>query len=212
MIYASLITYVGIVESRETPFIVAGLCSISFFGMVALEHQGILPALRINPLYHVSWPDQVGIVSVNTILLFILAFNSSYTAQLLKRNGTNLQKQNRELRKMIAKAQESDRLKSEFLANMSHELRTPLNAVIGFSELLKSEYLGALNEKQLASRRGYPRQRISLAVHHQRYPGLSKVAAGKMEVTLTETLLRPLLEDSLVPFRDIAGGKGSFDG
>jgi hypothetical protein len=72
LIYASLITYVGIVESRETPFIVAGLCSISFFGMVALEHQGILPALRINPLYHVSWPDQVGIVSVNTILLFIL--------------------------------------------------------------------------------------------------------------------------------------------
>ena len=33
--------------------------------------------------------------------------------------------------------------KSRFLATMSHELRTPLNAIIGFSEVLRSELLGA---------------------------------------------------------------------
>ncbi len=38
--------------------------------------------------------------------------------------------------------------KSDFLAHMSHELRTPLNAVIGFSEMLKAQYFGPLNEKQ----------------------------------------------------------------
>ncbi len=32
---------------------------------------------------------------------------------------------------------------------MSHELRTPLNAVIGFSEILKEQHFGELNEKQL---------------------------------------------------------------
>ena len=42
----------------------------------------------------------------------------------------------------------ANRHKSEFLANMSHELRTPLNAVIGFSDVLKEEYFGALNPKQ----------------------------------------------------------------
>jgi signal transduction histidine kinase len=109
---------------------------------------------------------------------------------------------------MIVKAQESDRLKSEFLANMSHELRTPLNAVIGFSELLKSEYLGALNEKQLASVGDIHASGSHLLSIINDILDLSKVAAGKMEVTLTETLLRPLLEDSLVLFRDIAGGKG----
>jgi two-component system cell cycle sensor histidine kinase PleC len=42
------------------------------------------------------------------------------------------------------RAQAASRAKSEFLANMSHELRTPLNAIIGFSELMRSEYLGPL--------------------------------------------------------------------
>lgn len=38
----------------------------------------------------------------------------------------------------------ANRAKSEFLANMSHELRTPLNSIIGFSEIIKSEALGAM--------------------------------------------------------------------
>lgn len=48
--------------------------------------------------------------------------------------------------KMAAEA--ANRAKTTFIVNMSHELRTPLNAVIGFSELLLSETVGPLNEKQ----------------------------------------------------------------
>lgn len=42
----------------------------------------------------------------------------------------------------------ANRAKSEFLANMSHELRTPLNAIIGFSEIIKNEMLGPLDQRQ----------------------------------------------------------------
>jgi PAS domain S-box-containing protein len=38
------------------------------------------------------------------------------------------------------------RSKTEFLANMTHELRTPLNAIIGFSEIIKSEMLGPIEQ------------------------------------------------------------------
>ena len=43
---------------------------------------------------------------------------------------------------------EASRAKSEFVANMSHELRTPINAVLGYTELLREEIYGTLNEKQ----------------------------------------------------------------
>jgi PAS domain S-box-containing protein len=45
-------------------------------------------------------------------------------------------------------AETSSRAKTVFLSNMSHELRTPLNSVMGFSDLLKGEFFGPLNEKQ----------------------------------------------------------------
>jgi len=42
------------------------------------------------------------------------------------------------------RAEEANLAKSRFLATMSHELRTPLNAILGFSEVMKTEILGPL--------------------------------------------------------------------
>jgi len=41
----------------------------------------------------------------------------------------------------------ANRAKSEFLSNMSHELRTPLNSIIGFSEMIKNEVYGAIEQR-----------------------------------------------------------------
>ena len=76
--------------------------------------------------------------------------------------------------------------KSEFLANMSHELRTPLNAIIGFSEVLKDNLFGEMNQKQ----EEYV-QDIHASGHHllsliNEILDLSKVEAGRMELAVSE--------------------------
>jgi two-component system cell cycle sensor histidine kinase PleC len=43
------------------------------------------------------------------------------------------------------RAEEANLAKSRFLATMSHELRTPLNAILGFSEVMKNQLLGAID-------------------------------------------------------------------
>ncbi len=41
----------------------------------------------------------------------------------------------------------ANRAKSEFLSNMSHELRTPLNSIIGFSEMIRNEIYGKIEQR-----------------------------------------------------------------
>jgi len=42
------------------------------------------------------------------------------------------------------RAEAANMAKSQFLATMSHELRTPLNAILGFSEVMRNEMLGPI--------------------------------------------------------------------
>ena len=94
--------------------------------------------------------------------------------------------------------------KSEFLANMSHELRTPLNAISGFSQVLRRQLFGEINEKQaeylddiLAS----ARHLLSLI---DDVLDLSKVEAGQIDLEVVPFSLPGALERGVVMVRERA--------
>jgi signal transduction histidine kinase len=94
--------------------------------------------------------------------------------------------------------------KSEFLANMSHELRTPLNAILGFSQVLREELFGELNDKQ----EGYVDDILSSGNHLLSLINdvldLSKVEAGQVDLEFAPFSLRDALERGVVMVRERA--------
>lgn len=80
----------------------------------------------------------------------ILVNNFNIMISRVEERERALHDQHEELLQAKNAAEESNRAKSEFLANMSHELRTPLNAIINFSEIIKNQMMGILeNEKYI---------------------------------------------------------------
>ena len=120
----------------------------------------------------------------------------------------HLNRMSAELGRLYRQIEAANRNKSEFLANMSHELRTPLNAIIGFSEVLKDEMFGELNDKQREYLEDIHSSGQHLLALINDILDLSKVEAGRMELDLARFDLAALLDNSLVLVRERAGRHG----
>jgi PAS domain S-box-containing protein len=100
-----------------------------------------------------------------------------------------------ERKRIERKLQEASRMKSEFLATMSHELRTPLNGIIGFSELLVDEKIGALNTRQKEFLGDILRSGQHLLQLINDVLDLTKVEAGKMQLMPQVFSLRAAIDE-----------------
>jgi len=95
-------------------------------------------------------------------------------------------------------------LKDEFLANMSHELRTPLNAILGMSEVLEEGIHGALNDRQRKSLKTIEESGRHLLELINDILDLSKIEAGKLELSIAPVGVRALCEASVRMIRELA--------
>jgi PAS domain S-box-containing protein len=95
-------------------------------------------------------------------------------------------------------AEKASIAKSEFIAKISHEIRTPLNAIIGFSEVMMSERFGPIgNERYRQYLKDIHTSGGHLISLLNDLVDLSKIEAGKLELTFTSVNLNDLIQQSV---------------
>ena len=122
---------------------------------------------------------------------------------------TEIRARDAELQIAKEKAESASKTKSAFLANMSHELRTPLNAIIGYSEMLQEDATDNGHEDLLPDL-----QKVHSAGRHlleliNDILDLSKIEAGKMELSYERFELAPLVEQLASTVRPLVEQNGN---
>ncbi|MGW6510186.1 HAMP domain-containing protein, partial [Streptomyces niveus] len=136
-------------------------------------------------------------------------------AELLARQNRDIEVKNTEIeeaRQVLEERAEqlavSMRYKSEFLANMSHELRTPLNSLLILAKLLADNAEMNLSPKQVEFAETIHGAGSDLLQLINDILDLSKVEAGKMDVSPTRIALVQLVDYVEATFRPLTAEKG----
>jgi two-component system cell cycle sensor histidine kinase PleC len=118
------------------------LPAMMMFGIAGLIHGGVIG-------YSIAF---VEVMLIANYVIIIREFYRSTIGGLIARHEKS------EIADHLAEAhlalKREGAAKSEFLAHMSHELRTPLNAILGFSDVIRSEIFGPVDNAKYLEYQG----------------------------------------------------------
>lgn len=105
------------------------------------------------------------------------------------------------------RAEEASRVKSTFLANMSHEIRTPLNGILGFAELIQTEFEDPVIQRYsdiILSSGNRLLQTLSQILD------LSRVESGKLDLVIESVNVDSAINEVISLFVPTARKKGLY--
>jgi len=164
-----------------------------------LYRTGLDIKVALGPLRH-ALVFHIVLYAVGLVSALALGRQARLQALLVRRNAV--------ARAAQARAQAANRAKSDFVATISHEIRTPLNSILGFASLVADDpTLSAENRRRLdlVSRAGR-----SLAEIVGDLLDFAKVAAGRLDLTLTPASPSALLRDAVAIIAPEAAAKGLY--
>jgi signal transduction histidine kinase len=116
-----------------------------------------------------------------------------------------LEREIRKANELAVQAERANIAKSVFLASMSHEFRTPLNGVLGYAQIIGRD--PSLNEKQRKAAHTIERCGRHLLSLINDVLDLSKIEAGRMEVSLKSFNLGTMVSEVMDMFAEKALSK-----
>jgi signal transduction histidine kinase/CheY-like chemotaxis protein len=128
--------------------------------------------------------------------------------QELVLQSSELTEQNTELAMQKQQLNESNGLKRAFLSNMSHELRTPLNSVIALAGVLNRRLAQTLPAEELSYLEIIERNGKNLLALINDVLDLSRIEAGREEISLQRFALRELADEVVAMIQPQAVEKG----
>ena len=160
-------------------------------------------------LGHVAQGDFSTTISVpNRDEFGTLAAHMNQMSQELHRLYTDQRYASQQLQTLNEELEHASKAKSDFLASMSHELRTPLNAILGYTELILDEIYGEVPaEIRDVQERVQQSGRHLLGLIND-VLDLSKIEAGRMELSPTEYSVRDIVDTVSASLSSLAAEKG----
>lgn len=135
----------GILGSKGQSYLQATLAVVLFDGLVVLEATGVI---RHYPLENFAghglyrdWRFILGTLFVFTVTLYLLVYMTVSIAEQLRKRQTNFETANTQL-------QGKDQLKNEYVLRLTHDIKGHLAAVESCLDIVFSEMVGPLNDRQ----------------------------------------------------------------